>query len=45
LLLPDKLHWQYYCENWAKKVVELQKKNIEEYLKLLVKTEEENFVI
>lgn len=28
-----------------KKVVELQKKNVEEYLNLLVKTEEENFVI
>lgn len=34
-----------YCENWAKKVVELQKKNVEEYLNLLVKTEEENFAI
>ena len=34
-----------YCKTWAMKVVELQKENVEEYLSLLVKTEEENFSV
>ncbi len=32
-----------YCKAWAEKVVELQKENVEEYLSLLIQTEEENF--